>query len=156
MASAIKNLSDYAPGKLPDISQRRFALVVSEYHHEITEPLFEGAVATLLKEGAQEANLIRLNVPGAFELSLGSSRMAARDDVDAVIALGCVVQGETKHFDFICQAVAYGITQIAISSQKSVSFGLLTPNTYQQALDRAGGKHGNKGIEAAIAAIKML
>jgi 6,7-dimethyl-8-ribityllumazine synthase len=156
MATSLKNLSSNPTAHLQSISDKRFALVVSEWNTEITEALYQGAFDTLLKNGASKENLIRKNVPGSFELSLGAQWMAEKEDVDAVICLGCVIQGDTKHFDFICQAVAQGLTNVSLKYNKPVIFGVLTPNTHQQALDRAGGKHGNKGDEAAYTAIKML
>lgn len=156
MASSIKNLSAYSNKNLTDISSKVFALVVSEWNEEVTGTLYSGAVNTLLKHGAKKENIHKVDVPGSFELSLGAQKLAERQEVDAVICIGCVVQGETKHFDFICNAVAHGITEVSLKYNKPVIFGVLTPNTQQQALDRAGGKHGNKGDEAAITAIKML
>ena len=135
---------------------RRFAIVVAEWNHEVTEALFEGAYNTLLAYGASADRIIRGNVPGSFELTLGAQWFANRDDIDAVIALGCVIQGETKHNDYINHAVAQGLTNVSLKTGKPVIFGVLTPNDQQQALDRAGGKHGNKGDEAAMTAIKML
>jgi len=155
MASSLKNLSDYHAVKI-NIRQVKIAIVVSEYHTEITEALFDGAYQILLKEGAQPENIIKKYAPGAYELTLCAQKLAQVSDIDAVICLGCVIQGETKHFDFICSAVAHGLTTVALNSGKPVIFGVLTPNTYQQALDRSGGKYGNKGVEAAVAAIKML
>jgi 6,7-dimethyl-8-ribityllumazine synthase len=156
MASSKKNLSSYSSKNISDISKKKFAIVVAEWNSEITEALYTGARETLLKHGAKPANIIRKNVPGSFELSLGAQWMAQEKKIDAVICLGCVIQGDTKHFDFICQAVSQGITNVAQKYNKPVIFGVLTPNTQQQALDRAGGKHGNKGDEAAATAIKML
>jgi 6,7-dimethyl-8-ribityllumazine synthase len=156
MSSAIKNLSDFSTKDLPNISNKRFAIVVSEWNTEVTDALYTGAYDTLLKYGATESNIISVQVPGSFELSLGAQKMAEKSDIDAVICLGCVIQGETRHFDFICQAVADGITNVSLKYNKPVIFGVLTPNTQAQAMDRAGGKHGNKGDEAAITAIKML
>jgi 6,7-dimethyl-8-ribityllumazine synthase len=155
-AMSTKNLSAYTGGSIPDVSQKRFALVVSEWNSEVTEALYSGAADTLLSRGALRHNLLRANVPGSFELSLGAQWMARREDIDAVIALGCVIQGETRHFEFICQAVAQGLSRVGLDSNKPVIFGVLTTDTLQQALDRAGGKYGNKGDEAAITAIKML
>ncbi len=155
MSSANKNLSEYSNKNLVVISDRRFAIIVSEWNEEVTEKLFEGALQTLLKNGAKEENIIRKNVPGSYELSLGAQLMAA-EDFDAVICLGCVIQGETRHFDFICHAVAQGLTTVALKYNKPVIFGVLTPNNQAQAIDRAGGKYGNKGDEAAMTAIKML
>ncbi|OHX65378.1 6,7-dimethyl-8-ribityllumazine synthase [Flammeovirga pacifica] len=156
MATALKSLSEYSKKKNIDISNKKFAIVVSEYNPKITDSLHGAVVETLLKEGASERNIYREDVPGAFELTFGAQLMAQIEEVDAVICLGCVIQGETKHFDFICDAVAHGVTNVSLKYNKPVVFGLLTPNTEQQAFDRAGGKHGNKGVEAAVAAIKML
>jgi 6,7-dimethyl-8-ribityllumazine synthase len=156
MSSADKNLSVFVTEDLPDISTRTFAIVVAEWNHEVTEKLFEGAYNTLLSNGAKAENIIRANVPGSYELSFGAQVFASKENVDAVIALGCVIQGETKHNDYINHAVAQGLTQVSLNFHKPVIFGVLTPNTQQQAIDRAGGKHGNKGDEAAITAIKML
>lgn len=156
MASSIKNLSDYSSRNLIKVADKKFAIVVSEWNDQVTESLYNGAVETLKAHGAREENIISETVPGSYELTLGAQWMARRADVDAVICLGCVIQGETRHFDFICDAVAQGITRVSLDSDKPVIFGVLTPDTLQQALDRAGGKHGNKGDEAAITAIKML
>lgn len=156
MSTAHKNLSVFTTEGLPDISQRTFAIVVAEWNTEVTEKLFEGAYQTLLNHGATPERILRGNVPGSFELTLGSQWFAERDDVAAVIALGAVIQGETKHNDYINHAVAQGLTNLSLKYNKPVIFGVLTPNTMEQALDRAGGKHGNKGDEAAITAIKML
>lgn len=138
------------------LSKKRFAIVVAEWNEDITEALYEGAVASLLEHGVKKNHIIRKNVPGSFELSLGGLWMAEKKDIDAVICLGCVIQGDTPHFDYICQAVAYGITEAGLKSRKPVIFGVITTLDKQQALDRAGGKLGNKGEEAAITAIKML
>lgn len=156
MSSANKNLSEFRTQELPEIQHKKFAILVSEWNEEVTNALYAGAYETLIKHGAQEKNIISQSVPGSFELTLGAQKMAQKPEVDAVICLGCVIQGETKHFDFICQAVAQGITDVSIKFNKPVIFGVLTPNTQEQAMDRAGGKHGNKGDEAAITAIKML
>lgn len=138
------------------ISKKVFAIVVAEWNEEITESLYDGASSSLIAHGAKKENIIRKNVPGSFELSLGGLWMAEEKKVDAVICLGCVIQGDTPHFDYICQAVAYGITQAGLKTRKPVIFGVITTLTHQQALDRAGGKLGNKGEEAALTAIKML
>ena len=155
MASVLKNLSSYDADTVPSAKGMRFAVVVSEWNTEITEALFNGAKETFLKFGVAESDIVRRNVPGSFELTLGAQLMAARKEFDAVICIGVVIQGETKHFDFICDAVAKGITDLNIKFGIPVIFGVLTPNTMQQAIDRAGGIHGNKGDEAAITAIKM-
>jgi len=156
MASSKKNLSSYSSKNISDISKKKFAIIVAEWNSEITEALYTGARETLLKHGAKTGNIIRKNVPGSFELSLGAQWMAKEKKIDAVICLGCVIQGDTKHFDFICQAVSQGITNVSLKYNKPVIFGVLTTNNQQQALDRAGGRHGNKGDEAAATAIKML
>ena len=156
MASSEKNLSSYSKKSVPDINKKIFAIIVSEWNEVVTEAMFEGAFNTLRENGVRKENIIRKDVPGSFELSLAAQRMAAKEEVDAVICIGCVIQGETKHFDFICDAVANGLTNVALKYNKPVIFGVLTPNNQQQALDRAGGKHGNKGDEAAITAVKML
>jgi 6,7-dimethyl-8-ribityllumazine synthase len=156
MSSAHKNLSVFSTTGLPDVSRKKFAIIVAEWNSEITEALFEGAYQTLVDNGVQAENIIRANVPGSFELSFGSQVFAQKAEIDAVIAIGCVIQGETKHNDYINHAVAGGLTEVALKYNKPVIFGVLTPNNQQQALDRAGGIHGNKGDEAAITAIKML
>lgn len=156
MSSSHKNLSDYSGKNLNDVTNKKFGILVSEWNSEVTEALFSGAFETLVSNGVQRENIIRKDVPGSYELSIGAQWMAQKDEIDTVICLGCVIQGETKHFDFICSAVAHGLTDVSLKYNKPVIFGVLTPNTQQQALDRAGGKHGNKGEEAAITAIKML
>ena len=156
MATSNKNLSSFSNKNVFDISQNKFGILVSEWNSEVTEALFTGAVQTLLQNGASRENIIKKSVPGSYELSLGAQWMAEQKQIDAVICLGCVIQGETPHFDYICQAVANGITNVGLKYNKPVVFGVLTTLNLQQALDRAGGKHGNKGDEAAITAIKML
>uniref|UniRef100_UPI004048DB27 6,7-dimethyl-8-ribityllumazine synthase n=1 Tax=Roseivirga sp. TaxID=1964215 RepID=UPI004048DB27 len=156
MASNLKNLSDYSSKNMADMSKKKFAVIVSEWNEEVTESLYQGAYETLVANGVAKENIIRKSVPGSFELTLAAQWMAEQKNIDAVICLGCVIQGETRHFDFICDAVAHGITNVALKYNKPVIFGVLTPNNQKQALDRAGGKHGNKGDEAAITAIKML
>ena len=156
MASSSKNLSQHSGKNIQDVSDKNFAVIVSEWNDEVTESLYNGAVETLLSYGVKKDNIYRKNVPGAFELPLAAQWMAQKSEIDAIICLGCVIQGETRHFDFICEAVAQGLTTVGLKFSKPVIFGVLTPNTQQQALDRAGGKHGNKGDEAAITAIKML
>ncbi|MDI9860108.1 6,7-dimethyl-8-ribityllumazine synthase [Flectobacillus roseus] len=156
MSSAHKNLSIFSTDNLPDITEKKFAIVVAEWNEEVTNALADGAHKTLLTYGAQEDNILRVTVPGSYELSYGAQKMAQREDIDAVICIGCVIQGETKHNDYINHAVAQGLTNVSLKYDKPVVFGVLTPNTEQQALDRAGGIHGNKGDEAAITAVKML
>ncbi|NOT74584.1 MAG: 6,7-dimethyl-8-ribityllumazine synthase [Cyclobacteriaceae bacterium] len=139
-----------------DLSNKRFAIVVAEWNEDITEALYEGAVSALTEAGAKKKHVVRHNVPGSFELTLGAQWMTNVKNIDAVICLGCVIQGDTPHFDYICQAVANGITSVNLSSNKPVIFGVLTTLNKTQALERAGGKLGNKGEEAAVTAIKML
>lgn len=155
MASSLKNLSDHDPARIPDASDLRFGIVVAEWNEQITSALLEGAVNTLQKYGAKKENIFIKLVPGTFELPFGARLIAERDNPDAVICLGCVIQGETRHFDFICQGVTQGITDLNLDYDIPFIFGVLTTNDLQQALDRAGGKHGNKGDEAAVTAIKM-
>ena len=152
---ASKNLSHYDKNLIPNAEGLRFGIVVSEWNSEITEGLYKGAHQTLLDNGVAPEDILRMNVPGSFELTFGASVLGETTDVDAIITLGSVIQGETKHFDFVCQGVSNGITQLNITLDIPVIFGLLTDNTLQQAIDRSGGKLGNKGIECAIAAIKM-
>jgi len=156
MASSNKNLSSFSNKNIIDISSRNIGIVVSEWNSEVTEALYAGAVETLVQNGAKIENLIRKSVPGSYELTLGAQWMAKEEEIDAVICLGCVIQGETPHFNYICQAVANGITNVGLKYDKPVIFGVLTTLNLQQALDRAGGKHGNKGDEAAATAIKMM
>jgi 6,7-dimethyl-8-ribityllumazine synthase len=156
MSSAHKNLSIFSTDNLPDISKRRFAIITAEWNVEVTYALTEGAIKTLLEHGALSENVVRVTVPGSYELTFAAQKMAQKYTIDAVICIGCVIQGETKHNDYINHAVAQGLTNVSLKYDKPVIFGVLTPNTEQQALDRAGGIHGNKGNEAAITAIKML
>ena len=155
MSSSLKNLSSYDASVVPDASPFRFGIVVSEWNHAVTGALLDGAVATLKKHGASDDYLFIRHVPGSYELTAGGQFMAEYMEVDAVICLGCVIQGETRHFDFICQAVSAGLTELTIKYNLPFIFGVLTPDNMEQALDRAGGRHGNKGDEAAVTAIKM-
>jgi 6,7-dimethyl-8-ribityllumazine synthase len=156
MSSANKNLSEFNTAGLPNVNHKRFVIIVAEWNEEVTEALFEGAYKTLVENGVKAENIVRANVPGSYELSFASQVFAQKADIDAVIAIGCVIQGETKHNDYINHAVAQGLTNVSLKYNKPVIFGVLTPNNQQQAIDRAGGIHGNKGDEAAITAIKML
>jgi len=155
MATSLKNLSSYDPATVPDASDMKFGIVVSEWNEEVTAALAEGAVNSLKHHGCKEDNIFIMTVPGSFELTFGCRLIAEKHDLDAVIALGCVIQGETRHFDFICEGVTHGITELNLDYDIPFIFGVLTTENQQQALDRAGGKHGNKGDEAAITAIKM-
>jgi len=156
MASELKNLSTFEGTEIPDASTMKFGIVWAEWNYKITHALMQGAYDTLIKHGANPEFITVKTVPGAFELTLGAQYLAEFSTVDAVICIGCVIQGDTKHFDFICDAVAKGITNLNIKHNLPFIFGVLTPNTQEQAEDRAGGKHGNKGDEAAVTAIKML
>jgi 6,7-dimethyl-8-ribityllumazine synthase len=156
MATQLKNLSDFSHTTVPNGATFKFAIAVAEWNAEITGSLYNGALATLLKHGVPADHIISVPVPGSFELTAAAEILLQKHkDLDAVICLGCVIQGETKHFDFICDAVANGVTNVGIKHSKPVIFGVLTTNNQQQAIDRAGGKHGNKGDEAAITALKM-
>jgi len=155
MATSNKNLSVYRPEDIPNAKQMRFAIVVSDWNSEITNELCRGCTDTLIRSGALKNNIDVTHVPGSFELTLAAQWLAESEEYDAIICLGCVIQGETRHFDFICQSVTQGITQLNMVYNIPVVFGVLTTNTFEQAKDRAGGKHGNKGDEAAITAIKM-
>ena len=155
MGNYQNNPVDLSFGSL-DLSKITIGIVVSEWNSEVTEALFSSAVETLIDAGCAKENIISEKVPGSYELTLGCQWLAQKDSVDAVIALGCVIQGETPHFTFICDAVAQGLTRVSLDTNKPVIFGVLTTNTHKQALDRAGGKHGNKGMEAAATALKML
>jgi 6,7-dimethyl-8-ribityllumazine synthase len=150
------NLKSVTSKSKINLSTKRFAVVVAEWNEEITGALAEGAVQALITAGAKKKNIIYKTVPGSFELPLAAKWMADKKNVDAIICLGCVIQGDTPHFDYICQAVAYGIMKLNLSSGKPVAFGVLTTLTKQQALERAGGKLGNKGEEAAMTVVKML
>src|SRR5687768_12746805 len=150
------NLSGHDPAAMPSAKGMRIAIVVSEWNPEITEALYRGASETLLSNGCREKNIIRVSVPGSFELPSAAQFVAKSKKVDAIICIGCVIQGETRHFDFICDAVANGIVQVSLKFDLPVIFGVLTTNNIEQAKARAGGEHGNKGVEAAVTAIKMV
>jgi 6,7-dimethyl-8-ribityllumazine synthase len=156
MASAEKNLSKFEGSDIPDGTGMRIAIVVSEWNDAITGSLFDAAVQTLVKNKVKKDDIIITTVPGSFELTLATQFLCEDKSIEAVIALGCVIQGETKHFDFICDAVAHGITNVGLKYNKPVVFGVLTTNDLQQAKERAGGTHGNKGDEAAVTALKMI
>ena len=156
MSSSLKNLSEYTSAKISVPKSIRFGIVVAEWHSEITEKLCEGAIATLLKHGVKKKNIFRANVPGSFELPYGAQLLALREKADALICIGCVIKGETSHADYICNAVAHGLIDLSIQYKKPFVFGVLTPDNMQQAKDRAGGKHGNKGVEAAVTAMRMV
>ena len=156
MATKQKNLSEYNQSEVPAAGKMKIGIVVAEWNMDITGALCSGAVNTLKKHGVKQKNIIIKYVPGSFELSLGAQWLLEYEKVNAVICIGCIIQGDTKHFDFICQSVTHGITELNLKFNLPVIFGVLTTNTMEQAIDRAGGKHGNKGDEAAITAIKMI
>ena len=155
MATILHNLSDYDFDKVPDASNMCFGIVVAEWNEEITGALLAGAVKTLEKNGALPENIHVKSVPGSFELIYGAKQMVLNGGYDAVIILGCVIKGDTPHFDYICEGVTYGIARINATCEIPVIYGLLTCNDLQQAKDRSGGKLGNKGDECAVDAIKM-
>ncbi|TDE04667.1 6,7-dimethyl-8-ribityllumazine synthase [Flavobacterium hiemivividum] len=155
MATVNKNLSVYDKNTVPKAKNFRFGVVVAEWNEAITEGLYNGAEQAFLENNVPAEHIIRWNVPGSFELIYGCKKMLQTQNVDAVIAIGCVIQGETKHFDFVCEGVTQGIKDLNVQTDIPVIFCVLTDNTMQQSIDRSGGIHGNKGTEAAIAAIKM-
>jgi 6,7-dimethyl-8-ribityllumazine synthase len=156
VATALKNLSDYNKENIPNGADFKVGIVVSEWNDTITNNLFEGAKLALLDNGVPESNILVRYVPGAFELPLASQFMLDNTDVDGVIAIGVVIQGETRHFDFVCQGATQGLMNVMLEYNSPVSFCLLTDNNIQQSIDRSGGIHGNKGIECAIACLKMI
>lgn len=156
MASSLHNLSDYDINSVPSAVDMRFGIVVSEWNNNITSALLQGAYDTLLRHGAKEENIHVMTVPGSFELVYGSSQMVKSGKVDAVIAIGCVIRGDTPHFDYICQGATYGLSKLNLQSDVPVIYGLLTCNNHDQAEARCGGILGNKGDECAITAIKMV
>lgn len=156
MATENKNLSNYDKNAIPNAKSFRFGIVVSEWNDNVTEGLYNGAVETLLDCGALPENIVRWNVPGSFELIYGANQMHKKVQLDAVIVIGCVIKGETMHFEFVCEGVTQGIKDLNLKYDVPTIFCVLTDNTMQQSIDRSGGKHGNKGVEAAVAALKMI
>ena len=156
MATEGKNLSEYDKNRVPNAKEFRFGIVVSEWNQEITEGLFQGAFKALKENGVINENIVRWNVPGSFELIYACKKMQESFDMlDAIIAIGSVIEGETKHFDFVCQGVSQGIKDLNVLHDIPIIFCVLTDHNMQQAIDRSGGKHGNKGAESGVAAIKM-
>jgi len=155
MASSLKNLSEYNEDNIPSGKDKTFGIVVSEWNRDITHALYEGCFETLSRHGVAEENIHVVQVPGSFELPGGAKILAGYYKLDAVICLGCVIKGETQHDEYINQAVATGLTNLGLASGIPCIFGVLTPNTEEQAQERAGGKHGNKGVEAAVTALRM-
>ena len=156
MATENKNLSNYDKNTIPNVKDFRFGIVVSEWNDDVTEGLFKGAFDTLVDCGALSENILRWNVPGSFELIFGAKKMHEEGEVDVVIVIGSLIKGETMHFEYVCEGVTQGIKDLNLMFDIPTIFCLLTDNNKQQSLDRSGGKHGNKGVEAAIAAIKMV
>ena len=156
MATSLKNLSEYNKEKLPNGADFRIGIVVSEWNEHITSKLLDGAKTTLLEAGVKEENIVISVVPGAFELPLGAQWLLESGTIDGVVAIGVVIQGETRHFDFVCSGTTQGIVDVTLKYNKPVGFCLLTDNTEQQSIDRAGGKHGNKGVEAAVTVLRMI
>jgi 6,7-dimethyl-8-ribityllumazine synthase len=156
MATATKNLSEYNKDFVPNGADFKVGIVVSEWNEQITLNLLDGAKQALLDNGVKPEHILVRFVPGAFELPLGAQFMLEQTDVDGIVTIGSVIQGETKHFDFVCEGTTHGIMNVGLKYNKPVIFCVLTDNTLQQAIDRSGGKHGNKGIECAIACLKMI
>lgn len=155
MSSKLKNLSTYDTENMPDAAEFKFGIVVSEWNHKITHALYEGCVDTLLKHGADEDYIFQVQVPGTFELPIGARLLSEKHNLDAIICLGCVIKGETSHNEYINQSVASALQSFGLAASIPCIFGVLTPNDEEQALARAGGTQGNKGVEAAATAIRM-
>lgn len=155
MATASVDLSQFNREELPDTSGMHFGVVVAEWNEEITEALYQGAFDTFLATGTPRNQITRINVPGAFELPYGARLLCQKDLFDAVLVIGCVIEGETRHFDFVCQGVTQGITQLNLDYDTPVIFCVLTDQNKEQSVARSGGAHGNKGVECAVSAIKM-
>lgn len=156
MSTKNQNLSAYNPDDLPSAEGLKIGIVVAEWNEKVTSSLANGAKELLEQQGIDQDNLIEIMVPGSFELPSGAQAILEKHNPDAVIILGCVIQGETRHFDFICQGVTQGVMDLSIQYKTPVIYGLLTTDTMEQAIARSGGKHGNKGIEAAVTALKMI
>ena len=156
MTEKKQNLSSYNVSDIPYVTGKKVAVVTAEWNFEITSAMEKGCIDTLLKHGFFEKNVLQVYAAGSFELPFVAKKMIKQHHVDAVICIGCIIQGETRHFDFIAQATANGIMQVGLECEKPVIFGVLTTNNMQQAIDRAGGKHGNKGVEAAVTCLKLM
>ena len=155
MATASHNLSVYDPASVPNGAGLRFGLVVSEWNHEITDALRAGALSTLIKHGVKEQDIVQVWVPGSFELPLAAQILLEQQKLDGVICLGSIVRGETPHFEFVCQGTTQGIMEVGLKFSLPVIFGVLTDDNIDQARDRSGGRHGNKGVDCAVALLKM-
>ena len=156
MATELHNLSDYDPTKVLSGKGRRIAVVYSEWNQEITYALRDGAINTLIANGTEAENIETFSVPGSFELIYGASRLVKSDKYDAIIAIGCVIRGDTPHFDYICEGVTSGLSSLNITGNTPVIFGLITTNNLEQAQERSGGRLGNKGDECAVTALHMI
>ena len=156
MATVEKNLSHFDKANIPNTKGMSIGIVVSKWNDKITSNLLLGAKQTLLDLNIDELNIHIHYVPGTFELPLGAQYLLEHTNVNGVIALGSVIQGETKHFDFVCEGATNGIMNVSLKYNKPVILGVLTDNSMQQAIDRSGGKHGNKGIECAVACVEMI
>ncbi len=156
MATKLKNLSSYDPKAIPNGNGKRVGIVVSNWNRTVTDNLLRGTYDTLIKFGVASEDIVVEHVPGSFELTYGAKLLIEKANVDCVIVLGCVIQGDTPHFTFVCTSVTEGVTQLNLQYSLPVIFGLLTTNTIEQANERSGGRHGNKGDEAAITALKMI
>lgn len=155
MASALKNLSTYDESNLPSAENMKIGIVVADWNEKITHALYQGCFDTLIKHGVEEDKIETVQVPGAFELTVAAKMLLQNKKLDAVICIGCVIKGETSHNEYINNSVAIGLTNLGVMSGIPCIFGLLTPNDEQQAIDRSGGKYGNKGVEAAVTALRM-
>ena len=151
-----KNLSDYDPASVPSGKGMKIGIVAAEWNPDVTNPMLEGAYDTLVQYGVDEDDIEVMRVPGTYELTYGAKMLLERTRCQAVICIGCVIQGETRHFDFICEAVSQGLTNLSLQNDAPVIFSVLTTNNMEQALARAGGQHGNKGVEGAVTCLKML
>jgi 6,7-dimethyl-8-ribityllumazine synthase len=156
MVTNLKNQTNVDENIFPDASSMRIGIIIAEWNSKITDALLEGALETLKKCNTADENIIVRYVPGSIELTTGAKYLAEYANVDAVICIGCVIQGDTKHFDYVCQSVTHGITELNIKYPIPFIFAVLTTSNFQQAIDRAGGKHGNKGAECALTAVKMV
>lgn len=156
MATELKNLNEFSKNLSNNVKGKKVAILVAEWNEDITKALCKGAEDFLLKSGVWENNIEVITIPGSYELIYGANQLAQKEDIDGIICLGCVIKGETKHDEYISNAVAHGLADVSIKYNKPVIFGLLTTNDLQQAKDRSGGKHGNKGTEAAYTLLRML
>lgn len=156
MATELKNLNEFSKTLSTSLKGKKIGMVVAEWNEDITKALYNGAKKYLLEAGIWENHIETIEVPGSYELIYASNILAQKENIDGVLALGCVIKGETKHDEYISNAVAQGLSAVTLKHNKPVTFGLLTTNTEQQAKDRSGGKHGNKGTEAAYTLLRML